>query len=291
MLRSIEFICPGERMNPIKRNIPWMGKPMLIVQISDLHLAPEGQKTLGVAPMAQNLALCIERINGLVPRVDLVMITGDITHEGTLAEAENAARILQALRAPYYVLPGNHDDRAHLWSVFGGAAIPDRADGFLSYVVKGGDLRLIAMDSVRAGGPGGQTCDVRLNWLAARLAEAPGAPTAIFMHHPPARMGVAESDLDGFEGADRLGEIIGAHSNILGLFCGHIHLAAHAQWNGTTVSTAPSMGMQLAPDLTLKKPSQFVLEAPGYQMLLWSKDRGLVTHTSYARNPVGPFDF
>ncbi len=264
---------------------------MLIVQISDLHLAPEGIKTLGVAPMAQNLALCIERINALVPKVDLVMITGDITHDGTLAEAENAARILQALRAPYYVLPGNHDDRNVLWSAFGGAAIPARPDGFLNYVVEAADLRLIAMDSVMTGGNGGQTCDVRLDWLMARLDEAPGVPTAIFMHHPPARMGVVESDLDGFEGAERLGGIIGAHSNVLGLFCGHIHLAAHVQWNGTTVSTAPSMGMQLAPDLTLEKSSQFVLEAPGFQVLLWSKDRGLVTHTSYARNPVGPFDF
>ena len=264
---------------------------MLIVQISDLHLAPEGQKTLGVAPMAENLALCIERLNALVPKVDLVMITGDITHEGTLAEANCTARLLQQLHAPYYVMPGNHDDRDVLWSVFGGASIPDRPDGFLNYVVEMGDQRLIAMDSVKTGGQGGQICDVRLDWLKARLDEARGAPTAIFMHHPPARMGVAESDLDGFEGAARLGEVIAAHSNIMGIFCGHIHLAAHTGWNGTTVSTAPSMGMQLAPDLTLEQPSQFVLEAPGFQVLLWSKGRGLVTHTSYARNPDGPFDF
>ena len=264
---------------------------MLIVQISDLHLAAKGRKTLGVAPMAQNLARCIEAINALVPKVELVMITGDITHDGTVAEAENAAGILQALHAPYHVMPGNHDDRDVLWSVFGGAAIPDRPDGFLNYVVKVTGLRLIAMDSVMAGGHGGHFCDVRLDWLTARLAEEPDAPTAIFMHHPPARMGVAESDLDGFQGAARLGDIIAAHSNIVGIFCGHIHLAAHTGWNGTTVSTAPSMGMQLAPDLTLEQPSQFVLEEPGFQLLLWSKDRGLVTHTLYARNPDGPFDF
>ncbi|MCF6233513.1 MAG: phosphodiesterase [Rhodobacteraceae bacterium] len=264
---------------------------MLIVQISDLHLAPEGQKTLGVAPMAENLALCIERVNALVPLVDLVMITGDITHDGTRAETENAARILQSLRAPYHVLPGNHDDRAHLWSVFGGLAIPERRDGFLNYVIKVDGLRLVAIDSVMTGGSGGHACDVRLDWLKARLDEAPDAPTAIFMHHPPTRMGVAESDLDGFEGAERMGEVIGAHANILGIFCGHIHLPAHTRWNGTIVSTAPSMGMQLAPDLTMEKPSQFVLEAPGFQLLLWSKDRGLITHTMYARNPVGPFDF
>jgi len=264
---------------------------MLIVQISDLHLAPEGQKTLGVAPMAQNLALCIERINALVPSVDLVMITGDITHDGTAAEAAIASRLLQKLHAPYYVMPGNHDDRDVLWSVFGGAAIPGRPDGFLNYVVEVGGLRLIAMDSVMADGHGGQFCDLRLDWLAARLAEAPHTPTAIFTHHPPARMGVVESDLDGFEGAARLGEIIAAHTNIVGIFCGHIHLAAHTRWNGTIVSTAPSMGMQLVPDLTLEKPSQFVLEAPGFQLLLWSKDRGLVTHTLYARNLDGPFDF
>lgn len=263
----------------------------MIVQISDLHLAPEGQKTLGVAPMAENLALCIERINALEPSVDLVMITGDLTHDGTTPEAENAARSLQALRAPFYVLPGNHDDRDVLWSVFGGAACPDRPDGFLNYVVEATGLRLIAVDSVMTGGHGGQMCGIRLDWLEARLAEAPDAPTAIFMHHPPVKMGVVESDLDGFVGAERLGRIIGAHPNVLGIFCGHIHLAAHTRWNGTTVSTAPSMGMQLAPDLTLEKPSQFVLAAPGFQLLLWSETGNLVTHTLYASNPEGPFDF
>ncbi len=264
---------------------------MLIVQISDLHMAPMGQKTLGVAPMADNLALCIKRINLLTPKADLVMITGDITHDGTRAEAECAARLLRQLRAPYYLIPGNHDDRAVLWSVFGGTACPERSGGFLNYVIETGEMRLIALDSVMAGASGGEICDTRANWLAARLDEAPGHPTAIFMHHPPVRLGVCETDLDGFAGAGRLGDIIAGHANIEGVYCGHTHMPAHTRWRGTYVSTAPGMGMLLMPDLTMHRPSQFVLDAPGFRILLRPPGGSLVSHTIYARPHEGPFDF
>jgi len=264
---------------------------MLVVQISDLHIAAPGRKTLGQAPMAENLSLCIKRINRLIPRVDLVIITGDITQDGTREEAEHAARLLAQLDAPFTLIPGNHDRRDVLWSVFGGTACPARESGFLSHVTELEGLRLIAMDSQREGAPGGEICATRADWLTARLKEAPDRPTAIFLHHPPTRMGVVESDVDGFVGAKRLGRIIGAHACIQGVFCGHIHLAAHTDWQGTTVSTAPSMGMQLVPDLSLQNPSRYELAVPGFQMLLWQPGGSLVTHTAYASVLEGPFDF
>ena len=57
---------------------------MLIAQISDSHIARWGRKTFGIAPMAENLALCIDHINQLEPKPDLVLMTGDITNEGLL---------------------------------------------------------------------------------------------------------------------------------------------------------------------------------------------------------------
>ena len=264
---------------------------MLIAQISDSHIAGPGKMTFGIAPMAENLALCISHINHLDPTPDLVLVTGDIANDGLLEETERAASILEKLRIPYYVIPGNHDDRSHLWTVFGGKACPQRFEGFINYVIEGHDLRLIAIDSTVPGAPRGEICEARAAWLEARLSEKKDQPAIIFMHHPPVKFGVAETDIDGFVGAQRLGGIVENYPSIERVMCGHIHLPAHARWRGTLVSTAPSMGMQLALDLTIKRPSAFVLEAPGYQLHNWSSDKVLVTHTVYVRGNEGPYPF
>jgi 3',5'-cyclic AMP phosphodiesterase CpdA len=264
---------------------------MLIVQISDLHLAGPGRKTLGIAPMAENLTRCVDHINRLEPQPDLVLVTGDVTNDGRREEAKQAASILSALRWPYYIIPGNHDDRSALWSVFGGTACPAMEQGFINYAIDDFDVRLIGMDSVAPGNAGGEICRTRAAWLEARLAEAPTRPTIIFMHHPPLRCGVLETDEDGFVGAQLLGAVVERFSNIKRIVCGHIHLLAHAQWRGVVVSTAPGMGMQLGLDLTKQHPSEFVLEDPGFLLHHWTPQKTLITHAVTVRDRDGPYLF
>ncbi len=264
---------------------------MLIVQLSDTHIAEPGKKTYGIAPTAENLARCVDHINQFDPSPDLVLVTGDITASGLPRESEHAASLLQKLRYPYYLVPGNHDDRAALWSVFGGHACPSRVGDFFNYVIEGYDIRLIAMDSVLPGAPGGEVCQIRASWLDQRLAEAAAQTSIIFTHHPPLNCGVLETDEDGFIGADRFGEVVEKYSNIERIVCGHVHLLVHARWRGTVVSTAPSMGMQLVLDLTLKSQSGFTLQAPAYQLHYWTPDKNLVTHTVSVSNAEGPYLF
>jgi len=264
---------------------------MLIAQLSDIHIAGWGKRAYGIAPTAENLARCVDHINQLKPKPDLVLVTGDITSKGLGEEVERSASLFSKLRYPYYIIPGNHDDREALWSAFGGSACPSRTDGFLNYVIEGYDVRLVGMDSTIPGAPGGEICETRAAWLDKRLSEAEHQPTVIFMHHPPIRCGVIETDVDGFIGADRLGNVIEKYTNIERVICGHIHMLVHARWRGTVVSTAPSMGMQLVLDLTLEHPSEFTLEAPGYQLHYWTPEKNLITHTITVRETVDPYLF
>ena len=264
---------------------------MLFAQISDLHLAAPGEKTYGIAPMAENLTLCIDHINGLNPAPELVLVTGDIANDATQEQTQRAADLLANLNAPYYVIPGNHDDRDVLWSVFGGAAIPERSGQFQNYVIDRPQLRLIGLDSVKAGEPGGEICETRLAWLADRFAEEPAKPTAIFMHHPPCKFGIVETDQYGFDGAEGLAQLIGEQENIICVFSGHIHLIATSSWAGTVVNTAPSMGMQLALDLTMKKPSAFIVEAPAYQLHKLRDGMNIITHNVTVKDVDGPHLF
>ncbi len=238
-----------------------------------------------------NLALCVKHINRLKPEPDLVLVTGDITFDGLLEEAEQAANILKKLHFPFYVIPGNHDDRTTLLSEFSSTHCPVKHRDFINYVIEDYPIRLIGMDSTIPGAPGGKIDDASAKWLNGKLAEQPKKPTIIFMHHPPVKCGVIETDMDGFTGAKKLGDIISAYFNIERILCGHIHLEAHIKWYGTIVNTAPSMGLQLGFDLTLEKPSQFYVEPPGYQLHYYHGEKHLISHTVYVKDMNGPYLF
>ncbi len=264
---------------------------MLIVQISDTHIVERGRKTLGVAPMEENLKLVIEHINQLIPKPDLVVLSGDVTDHGLADEYANAARLLSKLNCPYYVIPGNHDRRENLWNAFSDNVCPAKTGDFINYVIEDFEIRLIGMDSTIEGGDGGELCKARLEWLEKQLSEQPHRPTIVFMHHPPVKCGVIESDLDGFIGADELGNIVENYSNIERIICGHIHLPTHSRFHGTIVSTAPSIGTRLGLDLTMKKESEFFLDDPAYQLHHWTKYKNLITHTIRLNEVDGPYAF
>jgi 3',5'-cyclic AMP phosphodiesterase CpdA len=264
---------------------------MLIVQISDIHMAEVGKLTYGFVPMAENLERCVNSINALTMPPDVVLLSGDVTNDFLHSQAENAARILGKLTCPYYLVPGNHDNRDVLWQVFGNAACPAMVDGFINYVIEDYPLRIIGLDSLYLDHAGGQLCPTRANWLEACLQAGGTRPTVIFMHHPPLNCGVPETDQDGFDGADRLADIVAKYPNIQRILCGHIHLLTHARWHGTIVTTAPSMGMQLTLDLTQAKPSEMLLSNPAYLLHYWTPDKILITHSIELNTLNGPHTF
>lgn len=263
---------------------------MLIAQISDTHIPIKGAKTYNIAPMAENLAHCIVHINNSSPQPDLVLLTGDITNKGLNEEFEHAAGLLAQLEMPFYVIPGNHDTREAVWNYFSGEACPVKTDDFIHYVIESYELRLIALDSTIPYCSNGEICTLRATWLDHHLAENSGKPTIIFMHHPPIKCGVIETDIDCFVGEDRLGAVIEKYSNIEAIICGHIHTPIHARWRGTVVSTAPSMGMRLLLDLNLEC-DKFILEEPAYQLHYWTEDKNLITHTISVGETVNSYLF
>ena len=97
---------------------------MLIAQISDLHIPRKNTKTYGIAPMAENLVLCIDHINQHLPKPHLFLVTDDITRTGLAEEFNHAANLLNRFEMPFYVIPGNHDDMDILRLTFGKQACP-----------------------------------------------------------------------------------------------------------------------------------------------------------------------
>jgi len=269
---------------------------MLIVQISDLHITTPLKMAYGVASTVQNLYQCIQHINQLKPQPDLVLVTGDICNENSFDELVNAKTILDTLNTPYYVMPGNHDTRNDLTSVFGSKHCPvnledSSSSSFINYVIESKELRMIAVDSTIDGKSGGELCDNRLAWLKTRLDEKKDKPTLIIMHHPPIKLGVFETDMDLFIGTEKLKNLLNNYSNIKAILSGHVHRHTHTLWSNTVVITAPSTSMELVLELDSKQPSKFYNEPPSYLLHYWTTDNNLVSHAIMVHETSGPYPF
>ncbi len=254
---------------------------MLIAQISDLHLPPRGGLAFGHVDTAAALARIVADVNAQVPRPDLALISGDLTNDGTRQEALHARGILEGLACPWLVLPGNHDRRAVLRRVFGAERLPAEAGagGFLCYRRALDGLDLIGLDSVDEGAPGGAFCAERAAWLGRALAAGAGRAKLLFLHHPPVALGPPETDHDGFRGAGELARMLAGADGLLAVAAGHVHLATATRWQGRTLVTAPSVGMELTRDFGPDPPpSRFRRSAPGYLLHFLHPAGHLVSH-------------
>jgi 3',5'-cyclic-AMP phosphodiesterase len=263
---------------------------MLIAQITDTHIKPEGVLAYGRVDTAAFLAAAVAHINRLDPRPDLVLATGDLVDGGLPEEYARLSPLLAPLTMPVYLIPGNHDAREPLRAAFPQHRYLPQI-GFLQYAVEGHAVRLLALDTLTPGKGHGELCRERLDWLAARLAES-DRPTAIFMHHPPFECGIAYMDRERLnKGAAELEAIVKRHPQVERVLCGHVHRPIQIRWAGTVASVAPSPAHQLALALDPAAPLRFVMEPPAVALHQWRPGAGLVSHLSFIGDFGGPQPF
>jgi Icc protein len=157
-----------------------------------------------------------------------VLVSGDLADNAADTEYEQVRELLAPLRAPIYVLPGNHDDRCALHRHFG---VPGVDGEPVQYAVDLGPLRLVVLDTTRPGEDPGALDAERLGWLDAELATTPEVPTLLAMHHPPLSTGVRAWDELGLPVADRwaLGEVVERHPQVRRIVAGHVHRTMTAE--------------------------------------------------------------
>src|SRR5579872_7530851 len=95
---------------------------MIIGHLSDLHVAAPSERLFGVIDTYAATVAAVGHLAELNPRPDAVIVTGDLTGHAHPEEYAAARQALDALPAPYFVIPGNHDRRAALLAAFGGRA-------------------------------------------------------------------------------------------------------------------------------------------------------------------------
>jgi 3',5'-cyclic AMP phosphodiesterase CpdA len=267
-----------------------MTSVVLIAQISDMHVSTPGSRNDEHYRTAAHLEGAVLHLNALAPRPDAVLVTGDLVERGETEEYERLRALLDPLTMPAYLIPGNHDDRENLPRVFDRHRYLPRDSGFIQYVIEDWPVRLVALDTLIPGESGGRLCAERLTWLDARLAEAPGRPTIVFMHHPPFVTGMRKMDEMGLDGVEDLAAVIRRHPHVERIACGHLHRPIVRRFAGTVASTCPATAHQLALDLGPESRLAIVMEPPACMLHVWlGEGEGLVSHLSVIGDRYVPF--
>lgn len=264
-----------------------MTAPVLIAQITDLHIKRPGEKAYGVVDTAAALSRCIDTVNRFRPRPATVVITGDLVDTALEEEYAHLTRLLAPLELPFLAIPGNHDARAPLRR-----ALPSQPyahpDGPADIFARAGGLDLLLLNSSVPGKPHGLLEPRTLAWLEAELRSSATRPALIFLHHPPFVTGIEHMDVQNLHNAPALEAIVRRHPRARLVAAGHVHRAVLTQFAGIAATIAPAPNHAVALDLEAAMPPSFTVEPPAFHLHAWFPGAGfgeVVTH----QVPIGEF--
>jgi Icc protein len=235
----------------------YSGMAYVIAQVSDIHIGgPLGGS-------GDRFSAAVDAINAMTLAPDLVLLTGDLTDHGSAAEWDELQRRLQALRAPWTAIRGNHD-----------RGIADLAG---HRAIDAGPLRLVLLDSSAEDFAADDAA-----WLEAELARNADRRTVVAIHHPPFETGIWWMDCLGMRGAELFEAVVRRHHHVEQVVCGHVHRPIHTQWGGCSVWVCPSTYVTIAADLDPAHEPAHSAEGPSFSLHAYT-GAGVISHVV----PVG----
>ncbi|WLI75607.1 phosphodiesterase [Kosakonia sp. H02] len=214
---------------------------MFLAQISDTHFRSQNEKLYGFIDINAGNADVVCQLNALRERPDAVVVSGDIVNCGRPEEYRVARQILGSLDYPLFVIPGNHDDKAHFLEYLHPLCPQLGSDPQnMRYAIDDFATRLLFIDSSLAGESKGWLTRETLAWLEAQLTASKDKPTALFMHHPPLPLGNAQMDRIACENGHLLLSLVERFPALTRIFCGHNHSLTMTQYRQATIATIPA---------------------------------------------------
>jgi 3',5'-cyclic-AMP phosphodiesterase len=163
------------------RQFPSQGLPrwiyacaVLVAHLSDTHLLADPNAQLWGHSTTRSMAAVIE---ALPPRVDVMVVTGDVAEDGTNEAYKRALSLTAGHAQRRYFLAGNHDDPKVMRDVFGPAEP-------LQMVRIAQRWTMALVNSQWVGHEAGQVTDETLMRLRDELARV-RTHVVVCLHHPP----------------------------------------------------------------------------------------------------------
>ena len=194
----------------------------LLVQLTDTHIEVPGQLLYGKVDTAQHLRESVREINAMKPQPDLVMVTGDLVENPNESSYEHFEQLIAPLKAPTYLMPGNHDDPQLMLEMFGETQRFPAVHATIQYAIEDFGVRILALNSHYQGSELPDFGSHRLLWLQQALEES-DRPTLIAIHHPPMRTGISFIDMVGEGWFAGIRDLLELHPQVKLVICGHGH--------------------------------------------------------------------
>jgi Icc protein len=261
------------------------------LQLTDLHVVAAGTLASGLLDTRAMLGAAIDQLlqrrEALGP-FDAVLVTGDVSDDGSADSYALARAELDRLGLPILVIPGNHDSRDALRAAF--SDLPTMpATGLIDWLADVGDTRVIGLDTLVEGQGGGRLRAESLLHLDAALAEAGSRPVVVALHHPPLLTGIRFMDVIGLENTAALDARLAAASGQILVVAGHVHGVHHGRIGGHPVATALSTCSAFALDRTVDAPVGF-FTAPTGCAVIDTGPRGIWSSVHLDAS-AGPYPF
>ena len=214
--------------------------PTTLVQITDTHIHDQpGADFKGTRP-DHYLRRILAHIKHSLSHVDALVLTGDITHDGSAAACRQLATLLDDIPCPVYLTLGNHDDEAcirqHLLN--GHISMPDE--------IHLGQWQLLFADSHVPGMTGGRIAPASIEFINKRLEQRP-QPALLFTHHPPLSINSRWMDDIGMQNGEAFVAEMLRHDHLKAIVFGHIHQHWDSQQQHLRLLGTPSTCAQFRP--------------------------------------------
>ncbi|TAF67851.1 MAG: phosphodiesterase [Cytophagales bacterium] len=252
------------------------------IQITDIHLFAEKDKKFNGITTHLSFQNVLKDVAKKHADADLLLFTGDISEDGSMASYEAFEELVAPMNIPYYWIEGNHDAPQAMQQLMKKM----RLNPAKVFLVKG--VLFILLDSAVAEESYGALNSQEQQKLIDTLKKHPNTPTIIAIHHHLMPTGTEWVDKSDLQNKDEFFKIIDAYKNIKTVICGHIHFEQqHTRKKVLYYSTpATSFQIKLGEDI-----QEFQLDEnaqPGYRVLEMDSKGKLHTYTVRIEHPEKP---
>lgn len=258
-----------------------MQNPIRIVQISDLHIFGDSKKSLLGVNTRESFSAVFEVLKADPKQPELVILSGDLSQDGSEASYRFLGDKMQVLSIPTYYIPGNHDNSQVMDLIYPYGVIQQDKHIIL------GDWQIILLDSHIHETVHGELNQQQLDFMSHCLEQYPMHHAIIVFHHQPIKVGCAWLDNLGLKNADEFWEQLKKYPQVNTVLFGHVHQQHEGMKHNIHYYSVPSTCIQFK-----KNVPQFALDKipPCYRWIDLYPNGELKTEITQVKQYVGYFD-
>ena len=232
-----------------------------LVHITDMHLSKSKESLYKEVNPFDSYNEVLTNIKKSNWKPDALIVTGDISNDGSIESYNNAFNEFISLKIPVLCIPGNHDCKENLIT-----CLSENISSRLQII---SDWVFIGLDTSLKENPSGFLNSNELSTLKTHIEKHCKKNIIICLHHQPVLINSKWIDDIGLENKEEFFEMIEKYKNIKGIFFGHIHQEFNSNINNISIYGTPSTCKQFKPR---KKKFELDVLPPAYRRIELSRN-------------------